>query len=317
MLIDEVKIKVYAGRGGDGVVAFEKAKFSFGPTGGNGGNGGSVYFKGTTDINALSKFRYKKDFHAGDGQNGMQQKKHGKNGDDLILSVPIGTIIHNLTTGEDTEIMSEGVVLAEKGGRGGKGNVVFKSSINTTPKQCTPGVNGGDSIIFLELQLIADIGLIGLPNVGKSSLLNELTKANVKVANYEFTTLEPSLGAYYGVILADIPGLIEGAAEGKGLGHKFLKHIKRTKAFFHLISADTKDVAKDYKTIRNELGKYEKVLLEKPEHILISRIDLVSPEELKEKIKILKKLNKNIEMVSIHDHDAIKKLEMLILKFKK
>lgn len=317
MLIDEVKIKVEAGRGGDGIVAFDSSKFSQGPCGGNGGNGGGVYFKGTVDINALSRFRYKKDFSAGRGQDGMTQRKHGKDGDDLMLTVPIGTIIHNLTTGDKVEIMNEEPVLIAKGGRGGKGNFVFKSSVNTTPKESTPGVDGEDAEIFLELQLIADIGLIGLPNVGKSSLLNELTKANVKVANYQFTTLEPNLGAYYGVIMADIPGLIEGAAEGKGLGHKFLKHIKRTKVFFHLISADSKDVGKDYKTIRDELGKYDEALLEKPEYVFISRADLVTSEELKEKTRILKKLNKNIETISVHDPDAVEKIEKLVLKFKK
>lgn len=317
MLIDEVKINIKAGKGGDGIVAFEKAKFSQGPTGGNGGNGGNIYFKGTVNIAALSRFRYQKDFAADDGQRGMTQKKHGKNGDDLILIVPNGTIIHNLVTGEDVEIMNEESVILAKGGRGGRGNFTFRSSVNTTPKESTPGAEGEAFKLFLELRLIADIGLIGLPNVGKSSLLNELTKANVKVADYHFTTLEPNLGAYKNVILADIPGLIEGAAEGKGLGHRFLKHIKRTKAFFHLISADSKDVAKDYKIIREEIGKFEESLLEKPEYVFISRTDLVPEKELKEKIKILKKLNKNILAISIHDSEAMEKIEKLVLKLKK
>lgn len=316
MLIDEVKINIKAGRGGDGVVAFDSSKFSQGPCGGNGGDGGSVYFKGTVNIAALSKFRYQKDFNAGDGQRGMTQKKQGKNGTDLILMVPNGTIIHNLTTGEDMEIMNEEPVMLAKGGRGGRGNFTFKSSVNTTPLESTPGAEGEGAEIFLELRLIADIGLIGLPNVGKSSLLNELTKANVKVADYHFTTLEPSLGAYKNLILADIPGLIEGAAEGKGLGHKFLKHIKRTKAFFHLISADSKDVKKDYETIREELGKFDPSLLEKTEYVFISRTDLVSKEELKEKMKILKKLNKTVGSISIHDPDAMEKFEKIISNIK-
>lgn len=315
MLIDEVKIHIKAGRGGDGISAFDNTKFSQGPSGGNGGNGGNIFFKGTINIEALSRFRYQKDFAAQNGQRGMVQKRHGKNGADLILAVPRGTVIHNLTTKEDIEIMEEEPVLLTKGGRGGRGNYTFKSSINTSPKEWTPGKEGEESELFLELRLIADIGLIGLPNVGKSSLLNELTKANVKVADYHFTTLEPNLGAYKNIILADIPGLIEGASGGKGLGHKFLKHIQRTKAFFHLISADAKDVKKDYETVRKELGKFDESLLEKTEYIFLSRTDLVSEKELKEKIKILKKINKNVTAISIHDLEAIEKVEKLIVSF--
>lgn len=312
MLIDEVKIKIRAGKGGNGVVAFDTSKFAQGPTGGNGGNGGNVYFKGTTDISALKRFRYEKDFYADDGQYGMTKKMHGVNGDDLILLVPVGTVIHNLTTGEDIEILSDEPVILAKGGRGGRGNHTFKSSINTSPKEWTPGKEGEEFELFLELRLIADIGLIGLPNVGKSSLLNELTKADVKVADYHFTTLNPNLGAYKNIIIADIPGLIEGASEGKGLGHKFLKHIKRTKIVFHLIAADSEDVEKDYKTIRNELSQYEKSLAEKPEYILLSRTDTISPEELKDKKEKLQKINPNVFEISIYDPEAMKKIEELI-----
>lgn len=312
MLIDEVKIKIMAGRGGDGIVAFDNSKFAQGPTGGNGGNGGNIYFKGTIDVSALKRYRYEKEFFADNGQHGMVKKMHGVNGDDLTLLVPVGTIIHNLTNDEDIEIMNDESVMLARGGRGGRGNHTFKSSVNTTPRESTPGQDGESAEIFLELRLIADIGLIGLPNVGKSSLLNELTKANVKVGDYHFTTLEPNLGAYKNIIIADIPGLIEGAAEGKGLGHKFLKHIKRTKAFFHLVSADSADIEKDYKTIRKELGNYDKSLLEKPEYVFVSKTDLLSEEELKEKVKILKKLNPQTAEISIYDPDAMKNLEKLI-----
>lgn len=312
MLIDEVKIKVTAGRGGNGIVAFDNSKFALGPSGGNGGNGGNAYLKGTHDLTALRRFQYKKDFFADNGERGGQNKRRGENGADLILIVPFGTVVHNLTTGEDIEIMSEEPVLIVKGGRGGKGNFVFKSSINTSPQESTPGLDGDFSELILELRLIADIGLIGLPNAGKSSFLNEMTKASVKVADYPFTTLEPNLGSYKKVIIADIPGLIEGAAEGKGLGHKFLKHIRRTKIFFHLIASNSDDVERDYKVIREELGEYDKTLLEKPEYILLTKIDTVSEEELEEKINILRKLNENILPVSIHDPDAIEKAGALI-----
>lgn len=312
MLIDEVKIKVTAGRGGDGIVAFDSSKFALGPSGGNGGNGGNVYLKGTHDLTALRRFQYKKDFFADNGERGGQNKRRGENGADLILIVPFGTVVHNLTTGEDIEIMSEEPVLMAKGGRGGKGNFVFKSSINTSPQESTPGLDGDFAELILELRLIADIGLIGLPNAGKSSFLNEMTKASVKVADYPFTTLEPNLGSYKKVIIADIPGLIEGAAEGKGLGHKFLKHIRRTKIFFHLIASNSDDVERDYKVIREELGKYDKSLSDKDEYVFLTKTDLTSKEDLEEKKKILEKYNKNIFSISIHDPEAMENVGKLI-----
>lgn len=252
MLIDDVKIKVIAGRGGDGTVAFNKTKMSLGPTGSDGGNGGSVYFEGVSDLSALGQFRYKKELAAQNGERGKRQLNDGSDGDDLILKVPIGTIIHNLSTTENNEIVFIGQrLLVAKGGKGGKGNYKFRSATITSPEEFEEGLPGEECELRLELKLIADVGFIGLPNVGKSSLLNQLTGAKSKVADYSFTTLEPNLGVYYELILADIPGLIEGASIGKGLGVKFLRHIERTKTLFHFISAESIDPVKDQKNHYN------------------------------------------------------------------
>src|SRR6185312_7662994 len=233
-----------------------------------------------------------KEFVAEDGFYGRDQFRDGHDGKDLILKIPVGTIAHNLTSGEDITIdkVGEKIFLA-KGGLGGKGNFQFKSSIQTTPKFAQSGLPGQSFEFRLELKFIADVGFVGLPNVGKSSLLNELTNAQSKVANYAFTTLEPNLGTYYELILADIPGLIEGSSTGKGLGIKFLRHIERTKTIFHFISAESPTPLKDYKTIRAELGAYNKALLKKPEHIFLSKSDAVTPAELKKKMTIIKKLD--------------------------
>ncbi|MFY9462640.1 MAG: GTPase, partial [Candidatus Sungiibacteriota bacterium] len=219
MLIDDVTIKVEAGDGGRGAVAFNKNLMSLGPAGGSGGSGGSVFIEGVSDLNALSQFRYEKEAKAEDGARGGSQFRDGTDGADRILKIPVGTIILNIGTGKTSEVLSVGQrILLARGGKGGRGNFHFRSSINTTPREFEEGTPGERFTARLELKLIADVGLIGLPNAGKSSLLNELTKASVKVANYPFTTLEPNLGAHYELILADIPGLIEGASAGRGLG---------------------------------------------------------------------------------------------------
>jgi len=302
MLIDDVKIKVRAGRGGDGIVAFNNIKMALGPTGADGGNGGSVYFEGVSDFSALNQFRYKKELSAQNGERGKKQLNDGANGIDLILKVPIGTVAHNLSTAKDDEIISVGQrLLSVKGGRGGKGNYKFRSSTNTTPMEFQEGLPGEECELRLELKLIADVGFIGLPNVGKSSLLNKLTNAKSKVANYSFTTLEPNLGVYYELILADIPGLIEGASEGKGLGVKFLRHIERTKTLFHFISAESADPAKDYQVIKNELGSYNKELLDKPEYIFLSKSDLLGKDEVDKKLGELKAIGKEAVAISVED----------------
>jgi len=313
MLIDDVKIKVKAGDGGRGAAAFSHTKMTLGPTGGNGGHGGNVYFEGVSDIGALRQFQFKKELCANNGKNGKTSLNDGADGEDLILKVPVGTVIHNLSIGEDVEIIKIGQkVLIAKGGKGGKGNFKFRSSVNTSPEQFQPGLPGEEFDLRLELKLIADVGLIGLPNVGKSSLLNELTNAKSRVANYNFTTLEPNLGVYYELILADIPGLIEGASEGKGLGIKFLKHVERTKILFHLISAESENPVKDYKTIRRELGAYSQALLEKPEYIFISKSDMVLPGEIRKKLTALKKVKISVLVFSVIDDKSLEKIEEIL-----
>jgi len=313
MLIDDVKIKAIAGNGGRGCVAFNKNMLSLGPAGGSGGKGGSVWAEGVSNLSALSQFRFKKILSAENGKDGRDQFKDGHDGQDLVLKMPIGTTITNSETGQPIEIAKVGErKLLARGGWGGKGNFHFKSSTNTSPKQFEQGRPGEQLEFRLELKLIADIGLIGLPNAGKSSLLNELTNAKSKTANYPFTTLEPNLGVYYGLILADIPGLIEGSAAGKGLGIKFLRHIERTKILFHLISAESSNPKKDYQTIRKELGLYNKELLKKPEYIFLSKSDNVLPAEAKKKLAILKKINKQAITISILDNNSLLSVKKIL-----
>ncbi|MBZ1345448.1 MAG: GTPase ObgE [Candidatus Nealsonbacteria bacterium] len=313
MLIDDVKIKVTAGSGGKGTVAFNKNMMALGPVGGGGGKGGSIYIEGVSDLSALNQFRFKKEIKAKDGQDGRSQFRDGNNADDLILFVPVGTVAHNLNTGEDVEITKIGQrAVIVRGGRGGRGNFHFRSATNTTPKEFEYGRPGESLEIHFELKLIADVGFVGTPNVGKSSLLNELTNAKSKVANYPFTTLEPNLGVYYDLILADIPGLIEGASMGKGLGIKFLRHIERTKTLFHFVAADSANPVADYKTVRSELGAYNKLLLEKPEYVLVSKKDVVSPDIAREVVENLEELNKNTTPISIFDWDSIKLVKKIL-----
>lgn len=311
MLVDEVQIHIKAGDGGDGSVHFRREKFvpKGGPDGGDGGKGGDVYLLGAESITALNKFRFKKHFSAQDGQPGREQKKSGAKGKSLTLAIPAGTVFKDAETGEVWEISQPGQeLLIAKGGKGGRGNWHFRSSTNQTPQEFEEGEPGVERTLDLELRLIADIGFIGFPSVGKSSLLNELTAASVKTAPYHFTTLEPNLGVVGGIILADLPGLIEGASLGKGLGIKFLKHIKRTKALIHVISAESTDPLGDYEAIRKELAEYDPDLLEKPEIIVINKTDLVSGERISEIKKDLKKTKREILATSIHDYDSIEKL---------
>ncbi len=320
MFIDELTLKLKAGRGGDGVLRWrhEKGKDSGGPSGGNGGKGGDVYALGVRDIGILLSYRHVKEFVAGRGGDGFKDTKQGGEGDDIEVKLPVGARIKNLTTGHVIELLEEGQkVLLLKGGRGGLGNEHFKSSTNVSPTQHTDGEEGEEAEFEVELLLLVDLGLIGLPNAGKSSLLNTLTAAKSKVGDFPFTTLNPNLGDYYGLILADIPGLIEGAAEGKGLGHKFLRHIERTKALLHCVSAELEDPLESYHVIRKELELYNADITKKPEVVILTKTDTITEEERDEKIKLLKTVNPEVMAVSIIDDASVKKLgEFLTQRFK-
>ena len=306
MLIDDVIIRIEGGRGGDGNVAFNSDKMTLGPTGANGGHGGAVYFKGVSDLSALQQFQYKKEVKAENGGMGTKSLHDGAGGTDLELLIPVGTVVHNMDKGKDKEITQVGQrILAAKGGMGGKGNYMFRSSTNTSPREFTHGREGQGFSFRLELKMIADVGFIGLPNAGKSSLLKALTNASAKVGNYAFTTIEPNLGAYYSLILADIPGLIEGASGGKGLGMKFLRHVERTKTLFHLISAESDDVVRDYGIVRGELEAYSPELIKKPWHVFLSKSDMFLEEEVAEKLEALKKEGVKARAISVNDADTL------------
>jgi len=318
MLIDDVIIKVEAGDGGRGAVAFDQNKMAIGPTGARGGNGGSIFMEGVSNLSMLKQFRFKKKLAAGNGEHGRSQFRDGHAGKDLILKVPIGTVIHNLENGSQKEITAVGEkILAAEGGRGGKGNFMFRSPHNTSPRQFQEGLPGEKITLRLELKLIADIGLIGFPNAGKSSLLNELTNAKSKVANYPFTTLEPHLGTYYELIIADIPGLIENASQGKGLGIKFLKHVERTSILFHLISSESENPEGEYMATRKELGAYNPDLLKKKEYLFLSKSDLPDKGGLKKKLAGLKKLNSSVIPISIHDSDSLEEIKKILNSIQK
>ena len=299
--LDEAKIYIESGKGGNGCVSFRREKFiEFGgPDGGDGGRGGDIIFEAVPNLNTLIDYRYQQHFRAQSGQGGMGKNRTGADGKPLILKVPVGTQVF----AEDKETLladftepGQRIILL-KGGNGGFGNAHFKSSTNQAPRHANPGQEGQELWVWIRLKLIADVGLVGLPNAGKSTFLSAVSRARPKIADYPFTTLSPNLGvvSLYETefVIADIPGLIEGAHEGSGLGHRFLGHVERCKVLLHLIDGTQEDVVKAYKTIRQELKLYNTILDEKPEIIGLNKVDALTEEEIKDKVKALKKVTKN------------------------
>ena len=320
--LDQAKIHVKAGNGGSGSSSFRREKFvEFGgPDGGDGGDGGSVILAAEANLNTLIDYRFKQHFEAENGQNGMGKKRTGKAGSNLILKVPTGTQIFeedNNTLIKDLKIKGQEIIVA-RGGKRGLGNVRFKSSTNRAPRKKTNGSEGEGFWIWLQLKVIADIGIIGMPNAGKSSLLSSITKAKPKIANYPFTTLNPNLGVtnYHDkeVTIADIPGLIEGAHEGIGLGDKFLRHIERCKSLVHLIDVTNEDILGNYLKIRKELSKYSNNLVKKKEIIVFNKIDMINNDELEEKATTFKKkVKKSIYKISVVQSKGLTNIKKLMV----
>tara|TARA_Y100000816_G_scaffold268433_1_gene230629 strand:+ start:294 stop:1280 length:987 start_codon:yes stop_codon:yes gene_type:complete len=320
--LDQAKINLKAGNGGSGSASFRREKFvEFGgPDGGDGGDGGSILFEAERNLNTLIDYRYSQHFKAENGKPGSKKNKTGANGKDLILKVPIGTQIYE----EDNNTIiydfkkNKDKYLVASGGKGGLGNVRFKSSTNRAPRKKTNGKNGEEFWIWLQLKIIADVGIIGLPNAGKSSLLAALTRAKPKIASYPFTTINPNLGVtYYNnkeVTLADIPGLVEGAHKGIGLGDKFLRHIERCKMLIHLVDVSNDNLAENYQKIRFELKNYDLSLSKKKEIIYFNKSDLVEKNKLKEKLDIFSgKIKKKYKIISVFKKDDIQTIKKVLI----
>lgn len=328
--IDEVKIEVFSGKGGNGASSFRREKYVpfGGPDGGNGGRGGNVYVEGDENLNTLVNYRGKKNYHADDGKNGAGAQMDGHAGEDIILKVPVGTLIKDQESGNlifDITEHGQREVIAQ-GGRGGLGNTYFKSSTNQAPRYAQEGEEGQHFTLHLELKLIADIALVGLPNAGKSTLISAISQARPKIADYPFTTLEPNLGVVKidednALVVADIPGLIENAAEGRGLGHKFLKHIERTSALVHLVDCsmllEPYEALEDYATIRSELLKYSENIANKKEIVCLTKIDAMTEEEIERFVTTIEKeIDKKVLPISSVSGRNIDLLKRLMLKTK-
>lgn len=324
--LDQAKIYIKSGDGGAGCIAFRREKYiEFGgPNGGDGGKGGSVYFEAVENLNTLIDFRYQQHFKAPRGQHGMGSEMCGAKGEDVIIKVPVGTEI----LAEDGQTLIKDMIkpgerfLIAKGGDGGRGNMRFKSSTNQAPRYAEPGWPGQELWVWLKLKIIADVGLIGFPNAGKSTFLAATTRARPKIADYPFTTIHPNLGVMwkngYEIVLADIPGLIEGAHEGTGLGDKFLKHVERCRAFLHIVDGLQDDVAAAYQTIRDELRLYQKELMDKPEVIALNKIDAMSEKEAAKKIKALEKASgKKVFAISAAAHTGLDEIAIELVPYVK
>ena len=306
--VDYVKVHVTSGNGGKGSTHLRREKFVAmgGPDGGDGGRGGHITIKGNQNLWTLVHYKYKRHFKAGHGEHGGKQRSTGADGADVILEVPLGTVVRDTETNavlfEITEDNEEKIVA--EGGKGGRGNWHFKSSTNQTPRYAQPGIEGQEKKITLELKVLADVGLVGFPNAGKSTLLSVITSAKPKIADYEFTTLKPNLGIveyrdFRSFVMADIPGIIEGAAEGKGLGHYFLRHIERNATLLFLIPADSKDISQEYQILLDELRRYNPELLDKQRLVAISKSDMLDDELMTEMDALLKEDLEDVEYLFI------------------
>ena len=308
MLVDNITLTVKAGNGGNGAATL--GPFKSGPDGGSGGAGGNIFFTGSTDVNDLRQFRYRKTIIAQRGGDGARQKKNGRKAGDVHVLIPIGTKVTDAHTNESIEITDVGKpVLIARGGSGGRGNVHFKSSVNQTPKTAEKGGPGQERELLLELRIIAEVGLIGLPNAGKSSLLTVLTHAHPAVAAYPFTTLDPTVGMLGTHPIADIPGLIEGASRGKGLGISFLRHIEKTKILLHCIDVTLEDPMHAYTIIRDEFKQFDPALLTKPEYIVLTKTDLSDNETIQKVTKIFTDEKKQVFTSSVYDNKSVEALK--------
>lgn len=312
MLVDSVRITVRGGNGGKGAATLLRNGLTAfgGPDGGNGGNGGSIFFRGTTNLNDLQPFRFKKKILAEDGIAGKAKKLFGRNGKDTLIELPVGTRVTDLKTGKVLEIQDTVTeIRIVRGGKGGKGNCEFATATNRTPRYAEPGGKGEEKTLQLDLRIIAKIGLVGLPNAGKSSLLAALTNAKPAIADYPFTTLEPNIGMMGKYAIADIPGLISGAAHGKGLGIKFLKHIEKTKILVHCIDSMSADPLRDYEIVRLEFAQFNLELLEKPEVILLTKSDLVTEAHLRKITSLFKRNHPLVFVCSVLDSESLESLK--------
>jgi GTPase len=312
MFVDQLTLFAKAGNGGDGVERWRHEKFvaMAGPAGGDGGNGGDIYVEAVRDLGLLSKYTGDPVFEADNGEDGQNGSKHGRSAKDLTIKVPVGSIVTDVKRNRTYEFFAEGVrERVFKGGQGGLGNEHFKSSTNRSPKETTKGKPGEEGELRVELTLVVDVGLIGQPNAGKSTLLNTFTNAKSAIGAYPFTTLQPHLGDLFGFVIADIPGLIEGASEGRGLGHTFLRHVTRTKMLLHLVSLEHEDPIKEYYTILNELASYHNDLIKKEEWIIFTKKDLANKEKLDIVQNFIDSTKKRVFVISTESGEGVKNLQ--------